>query len=140
MRALSHTETAMCSDDDDFTFVIYNGKVKGCGFLQNYPNKAAYRISRYCARDDIRLACVISCGVCTCADDPPYQFTLDSGSDKTCGTFQLKTTLIRQQRYCFITRDKKSPSDIAKACPQSCGFSSHEYTIQVNLLFINTPT
>ena len=31
---LSHTETAMFSDDDDVTFAIYNGKVKDCGFLQ----------------------------------------------------------------------------------------------------------
>lgn len=93
---LSHTETAMFSDDDDVTFAIYNGKVAQRLWVpSNDPNKAANRISRYRARDNIRSACFQFCGVCTCADDETYHFTLDTVAIKNVEFQLIKNTLIR---------------------------------------------
>jgi len=58
----------------------------------------------------------------TCADDPDYRFTLNSGKTKGCSWFLKKNTLIRQDRYCYADKwNRDAPSDIAKACPRSCG-------------------
>jgi len=63
----------------------------------------------------------------SCDDDVDYKFTLKNGRSVKCGWIQAnKKTLKRRERYCYDKSDKESASDIANACPKSCGFCSHD--------------
>jgi len=116
----------ICSDNADFTFEIpyKGGRIKNCAWIQNDESKTEFRISRFCSKLSISSNCQKSCKVCTCADKPGNQFSRDSGFPSRCQWLQSKSTLIRQARYCYDESDNKSASDIAKVCPQSCGFCS----------------
>lgn len=54
----------------------------------------------------------------SCADDPDYEFTINIGKTKGCKW--LKNP-IRLKKYCNNKLNKDTPSDIAKACPLTCG-------------------
>jgi hypothetical protein len=88
-----------CVDDSDFYF---NGNPeKNCDWIKSNKD--------YCADDQVRKYCVVSCGTKCCKDNGKFSYRLSEDEFAHCNFFKLK-----RQKYC----SKKS---IAYNCPKSCG-------------------
>ena len=98
-----------CSDSlSKDKFIIKDGDgMKGCGWLRQKEE----RINRHCGRSDVRVACLVTCNACKCADTLS-NFTIMDG-DGMKGCVWLREKLVRQVRHCDRT-------DVKMACPVTC--------------------
>ena len=119
---IPNQQDKICSDDDNFSFDIQygGGKTKKCDWFLFDASKTDMRVENHCGRPSIAEACQKSCGTCACADNPTYKFVRYNGRKASCQWLQANNKTKRQARFCGS--GKESPSDIALACPESCGF------------------
>lgn len=131
--------SVVCEDDPSFSFRLFNGQTKKCGWLTKNENRAKKRISKYCKKVDVRIGCEATCGTCfeatnpsaapaisptnNCSDDPNFSFQLDNENIQDCSWFTNNTSKItnRRLKYClgdgiYVTKD-----DVTNACPKACG-------------------
>lgn len=119
--------TKYCRDDPSYIFNMdWNSFPVNCDWL-SYANPEK-RQNQYCPRAEIKSACRETCNFCDCVDDPKYRFKLlTSGNQKGCAWIakHKKHVGLRRARYCYdVDVTKNTGSDIADACPLSCGFCS----------------
>ena len=110
-----------CMDDETYTFLLNNGKVKNCAWFDK--NNTVRRKSKYCVYEEIKSACQKSCSaIVSCQDDPEFTFSLRNGNTQNCSWFNKNEEKIVKRKYGYCYEDDRStPTVLAGSCARSCG-------------------
>jgi len=104
-------DASQCKNDDWFRYIGLSGeKMHSC---KDIGLKENLRV-KLCKRDEVKLGCPVSCGLC-CEDDDMFFFPLQNGKVKGCSWIGAKE---KKERYCKMITNGKS---IGSACPLTCG-------------------
>ena len=81
---------------------------KSCRWVRNKP----VRRQNQCAREEVRVNCPQSCGLC-CMDDPFYSFTANMVKERDCTWLGRIDTVERNGMVCFV-------EDFCQVCVRWC--------------------
>jgi len=100
--------TVFCTD---LPLFFYLETDRTCEFI----DERRKRRTRFCAEEEVRIACPRTCGVCDCRDSLSFRFKFKKTKMKKCKFLSRKVK--RKQKFCKFGGRY---SDIPLFCPETC--------------------
>ena len=114
--SLIHSD-ATCRNSHEWSVTSKDGNIVDCGDIHFEPER---RRVQFCAIEEVRTNCPITCGLC-CEDDPTYYFQTHTGVNTNCESLS-DLEWFQSKHFCNTLFNGMM---VRASCPKACSYCKH---------------